>query len=45
MGQTPAETAHLEEAFASSRVSSILVALAVALAIALAVTWFFTPIG
>ena len=40
--QTPAETAHLEEAFASSMVSSVLVALVVALAIAFAVTWFFT---
>ena len=39
---TPTETAHVEDAFASAMVISVLVALAVALLIAFAVTWFFT---
>ena len=39
---TATETAHVEEAFASAMVLSVLVALGVALAIAFAVTWFFT---
>lgn len=39
---TPAETAHVEEAFASAMVVILLIASVVAMAMALAVSWFFT---
>lgn len=42
VAHTPAESSHVEEAFASALVLSLVVALAVALLIAFTVTWFFT---
>lgn len=42
IAHTPADTAHVEQAFATALVLAVIVALLVAAALALAVTWFFT---
>ena len=42
VAQTPAEATHVEEAFASALIVSLLVALLASVLMALAVTWYFT---
>ena len=42
VSQTPSQTAHVEESFASALIVALVVALLVSMTVALAVTWFFT---
>jgi len=42
VSHTPSETTHVERAFASAMLISVVVAVLVSLLVALAVTWFFT---